>query len=108
MMSDLDEIDDLHTALDGAVATMGVDELRVLVALARRLHLGRQAYGELRIGADRRDWDAELRDELLDGLIYGTVALLKAESPPPPERSRPQASQLMVGTADESHEDADR
>jgi hypothetical protein len=68
------------------------DELRVLVALAERLKAGRVAYGPLVVATDRRDWDREMRDELLDAIVYGTIGEMAtaaqqrahAETLPPP------------------------
>ena len=105
----LNAITALQDSLDAEVCTLGRDEMRVLVAIARRLKAGRIAYGDLRIRPDKRDWDAELRDELLDGLVYGTVAILKDQDRLALRRAAsPGCSQLMAGTADESHEDSDR
>jgi hypothetical protein len=52
------------------VRRLGEDEVRVLVAIARRLAMGRGQYGALDVQGDRRDWRAEAAEELLDGCVY--------------------------------------
>lgn len=47
-----------------------LDEIRVLDALLLRLELGRERYGHLGLGRDRRDWAKERREELLDAIVY--------------------------------------
>ena len=49
------------------VRQLGEDEVRVLVAIARRLAMDRRQYGPLDVQGDRRDWRAEAAEELLDG-----------------------------------------
>ncbi len=51
-------------------AGLGDDERRVLLAIARRLAIGRKAYGPLDVQGDRRDWRSEGAEELLDGCVY--------------------------------------
>lgn len=63
--------------LNSLAGRMGDDELRVLVTLARRLAMGREQYGELRIDRDRRDWTKEASEEALDLSVYLAIALLK-------------------------------
>lgn len=55
--------------------TLGVDEERVLSRLRARLELGRERYGELVFGIDRRDWRKEAMEEVLDLAIYSAIAL---------------------------------
>ncbi len=57
------------------VTTLGVDEERVLKRLYERLLLGRERYGELVFGIDRRDWRKEAMEEVLDLAIYCSIAL---------------------------------
>lgn len=64
-----DEIMALHHQLDGVTSGLGYHELRALIALAKRIRMGQEQYGELYIG--KRDWVKELVDEALDLVIYG-------------------------------------
>ena len=52
---------------------MGDDELAVMVALARRLNLGRESYGEWCAATDQRDHGRERHEELLDAAVYGAM-----------------------------------
>lgn len=47
----------------------GFDELRVVDSVMVRLELGRERYGNLDVSKPR-EWRRELREELLDALIY--------------------------------------
>jgi len=58
---------------------LGPDEVRTLVALARRLLLGQQSYGALDVRTDPRKWQGEARDEALDLAVYLAVDLIKRE-----------------------------
>jgi hypothetical protein len=71
--------DDLLSVISG----LGVDERRVLLAIARRLALGATAYGRLDVQGDRRDWRAEATEELLDACVYLSCQAIKeaTESP---------------------------
>lgn len=53
---------------------LGQDERRVLIGVARRLQIGRERYGDLRLATDQRDWGREAEEELLDALIYRQIA----------------------------------
>lgn len=66
--------------LAAASALLGPDELRVLVEVARRLELGRHAYGALAIDADPRDFAREAFEEAADLAVYSAVGLLKASA----------------------------
>jgi hypothetical protein len=57
---------------------LGADEQRVLLRVAERLLVGRKQYGELRLGADQRDWRRECMDECADGLVYAACAMMSA------------------------------
>jgi len=64
--------------LEDILDDLGDDETRVLVSIARRLQLGAEAYGELEIAFDRRDFRRkEAREELEDALVYLACAWLK-------------------------------
>jgi hypothetical protein len=63
--------------LKAIVDTLGADEVRVLVAIARRLAMGRKAYGPLDIAGDARDWKREATDEALDLAVYLSCELLR-------------------------------
>jgi hypothetical protein len=69
---------DLHAALAG----LGEDELRVVVLVAKRLAMGRKAYGPLDIKGDRRDSRYEASEELLDGCVYLAAEMLRREGTP--------------------------
>lgn len=53
------------------------DELRVLVAIAERLAMGRKQYGPLVIDRDSRDWRKEASEEALDLSVYLAIDLLR-------------------------------
>jgi hypothetical protein len=65
-----------HAELVTVAAGLGVDEVRTLLYLARRLEMGARQYGTLDIAHDRRDWDDEARAETADLAVYATLALL--------------------------------
>jgi hypothetical protein len=60
---------ELLTAIDG----LGDEERLVLLDLAKRLAMGQRSYGDLDLGNDPRDWDDEMRAELLDFLVYSSI-----------------------------------
>lgn len=66
-----------RAALLEACGELNVDELRVLVQIAKRMSKGRKAYGPLNLATDQRDQRQELLEELLDGCAYGAMALIK-------------------------------
>lgn len=55
------------------------DELAVLEAVADRLRVGRERYGQLVIDPDTRDWDREATEELLDFLVYRAIAQIRRD-----------------------------
>lgn len=67
------------TTLEEVCEGLGPDELRVLVLVAERLAKGRACYGKLRIESDSRTWRAELREELLDAIVYRAIGDLAGE-----------------------------
>lgn len=56
--------------LAGVVAELGTDERAVVLAIARRLAVGRKCYGVLNVQGDPRDWRAEAAQEALDCAVY--------------------------------------
>lgn len=62
------------------VSSLGVDERRVMLVLARRLLAGQAAYGRLDLATDRRNWGAERSLEIQDLLIYSAFAELTSET----------------------------
>ena len=60
------------------IIATGDDEFRVIRAIAARLQKGAREYGGLNIDNDR-DWGRELREELLDAIVYATVLELRNE-----------------------------
>lgn len=65
-------------ALQRRQSSMNLDELRVVERITERLELGRVRYGELDL-RQPRPWRRELREELLDALIYDAAEELHAE-----------------------------
>lgn len=53
------------------------DELRVLNALAGRLVGGVDAYGHLNLATDKRNFQRELSEEILDTAIYSAIQLVR-------------------------------
>lgn len=60
-----------------ALTELGEDELAVLAEVAAGLVAGRGAYGELRLAADRRDFEREALDEVRDALVYLGAAIVR-------------------------------
>lgn len=56
---------------------LGPDELAVLLLVVERLAKGRQRYGALRVGNDRRDFRLEALEEAADGLVYVACGLMR-------------------------------
>jgi len=64
-------VSNVKKELQGLVASgLGPDELRILVRVARRLQVGFERYGEMRVAEDARDYEKEASEELLDWLVY--------------------------------------
>lgn len=65
------------TAIRRSIAALGnalgLDELRVIEAMAERLVRHRVEYGELDVARDTRDWIAEAADEHRDAVFYMLV-----------------------------------
>ncbi|MGA2451802.1 MAG: hypothetical protein ABTD50_24380 [Polyangiaceae bacterium] len=77
--------------LSAIVSELGPDEVKVLVAIARRLALGRGVYGPLDVVGDARDWKRVATAEAFDLAVYlprsystgeVTVGLWRKESTP--------------------------
>jgi len=54
---------------------LGPDEIRILVRVARRLWVGKERYGPMKVSGDRRDFQKEASEELLDWLVYTEMDL---------------------------------
>ena len=63
--------------LSAIVAELGADEVKMLVAIARRLAMGRRAYGPLDVKGDARDWKREATEEACDLSVYLACELLR-------------------------------
>lgn len=63
--------------LRSVIASLGADEQRVLLAIARRLAVGAKAYGRLDVHGDPRNWKREGTEEALDLAVYLSCALLR-------------------------------
>ena len=74
--------DELIAALHEHEQRCSPDELRVLLAVAQRLELGRVRYGSLDLSSDGRDWSRELSEELVDAVIYAAIAKLAGKVKP--------------------------
>lgn len=58
------------------------DELDVVGLVVERLQLGREAYGQLDVATDGRNWAKEAREEAVDQLIYECIGAIRAQSRP--------------------------
>jgi hypothetical protein len=67
----------LPDELADVIASLGIDERRVLLVLARRLAMGARVYGRLDVDGDPRDWRGEAADEALDASVYLACELLR-------------------------------
>lgn len=63
-------VDDPRKELAELAESMGPDECKVLVRLARRLKFGEGRYGRLDLDTDDRDLMKEAAEEVLDFLVY--------------------------------------
>jgi hypothetical protein len=70
------------TELLELIATLGPDEHRVVLAVARRLAGGASTYGRLNVQGDPRNWHQEATEELLDGCVYLACASMRRETTP--------------------------
>jgi hypothetical protein len=65
-----DALGELGDALRG----LGVDELRILRFVAKRLHAGAKQYGLWSLKDDKRNWRREIAEEMADALVYASAA----------------------------------
>jgi hypothetical protein len=70
---------DPRAELASVAASLGADEVHVLLAIARRLAVGRKVYGALDVQGDARDWKREATEEACDLSVYLTCELLRRE-----------------------------
>lgn len=63
-------VSDPRGELASLAGSMGDDECRILVRVARRLKFGEGRYGPLNLAKDRRDFMKEAAEEVLDWLVY--------------------------------------
>jgi len=61
---------------------LGDDEVRVVLLVAKRLAMGRKAYGPLDIKGDARDWQHEASEEALDCAVYLACETMRREGTP--------------------------
>lgn len=61
---------DILNDLSGLLKRLNNDERALLLAVAKRLVMGREVYGPMCIDHDPRDWRKEAHEEFLDGAIY--------------------------------------
>ena len=72
----------VDASLRATCAELGDDELRVVLLVAKRLAMGRKAYGPLDIKGDARDWQHEASEEALDCAVYLAAETLRREGTP--------------------------
>lgn len=65
-----EKVADPRAELASLAGSMGDDECRILVRVARRLKFGEGRYGPLNLAKDRRDFMKEAAEEVLDWLVY--------------------------------------
>jgi hypothetical protein len=70
--------DDAWDLLSARCERLGRDEIRVLAQIAARLDTGYAIYGSLDVCEQGRDWLREMREELLDALVYQACDYLRA------------------------------
>jgi hypothetical protein len=68
--------------LAATLALLADDEVRVVLLIAKRLVVGRKAYGPLDIHGDRRDWHHEASEEALDCAVYLACETIRREARP--------------------------
>ncbi len=69
-------------AFAALIDSMGDDEIRVLLVLARRLKAGQDCYGKLDLENDKRDFRKERGEEVADLLVYSAFLELNAITKP--------------------------
>lgn len=75
----LSEREILAERLAASLEGLGLDELRVLERVAAGLVTGREAYGEMKIASDSRDFVDEATQELRDALVYFGAGLVRLQ-----------------------------
>jgi len=60
-------------------AELEPDARKVLHLIASRMVAGQRKYGKLVLETDARNWRAEEREELLDAIVYRTIADVNRE-----------------------------
>lgn len=65
-----EKIVDARAELAGLAASMGDDECKILVRVARRLKFGEGKYGPMNLRKDKRDFAKEAAEEVYDWLVY--------------------------------------
>ena len=63
--------------LTAIIPDLNDDEQRVLLAIAKRLAMGRKQYGALDLSKDPRTWTKEAYEEALDMSNYLAMALVR-------------------------------
>lgn len=61
---------DARKELEVLLTSLGPDEVRILVRVARRLEFGRLRYGDMNLKKDKRNFKKEATEEILDWLVY--------------------------------------
>ena len=71
------QINQAREQLAAVAHELELEELRVLVLLARRLRQGQRDHGVLRLETDPRDFERERGEEVQDLLVYTAIAELR-------------------------------
>jgi hypothetical protein len=77
--NDITQRDALERSVAGRLIVCSHDELRVVDAVLNRLAIGRERYGHLVLQDDKRDWQREGAEELVDTAIYRACALISKQ-----------------------------
>ena len=78
----LDELLVIDEVLSAGLVRYASTAWRLVERVADRLVAGRSSYGPLCIAADRRRWHDEAREEVLDALVYLTLAKITGQREP--------------------------
>lgn len=68
----VERVDGLDTLREIA-EQLSPDARSVLLLIARRMQKGQEQYGWLDLKNDKRNWRQEIREELLDALVYDAM-----------------------------------
>jgi len=74
------DVEALSAELRDIASKLNEDELRVLVAIAKRLFRGRTAYRPLDVHGDPRNWSQEASEEAFDLSVYLACQTLRMAS----------------------------